>query len=106
MQQSNRRVLLASLSSAVAALGLKASTDRAEARKPATITQSELRALLELEHTLDRKCLSLAHRLKAGAAVQPGPLTAELEKYAKLEEVSVECSGFYRDGIDIGPTKG
>ncbi|MEK7754135.1 MAG: hypothetical protein AAB403_02125 [Planctomycetota bacterium] len=43
---------------------------------PETVTQFELRAVLQLDDAKDRIALAIAQRLAAGARIEPGPLWA------------------------------
>jgi hypothetical protein len=64
------------------------------------ISQSEIRHVNELEHTVDALCFSLRRRLQAGATVEPGQWTLS-EDGSAIEQFETRADGGSRCGLDI-----
>ena len=66
---------------------------------PKQITQAELKAVLELNASVNRKMLNLRKRLKRGASVEPGELTADADFLAP--DYGPYAPSLYAMGLDI-----
>ncbi len=75
------------------------------------ITQAELRNALDLENRKEAALLKLRARMEAGAAVEQGPLTAELDLRAqpigKMNPMPFPCIGAHLEnwGVYVCPTE-
>ena len=67
------------------------------------ITQRELRALCELEGTVGAQCEAMRRRILAGATVEPGRLSANVNHEETCSVAEVVKYGFNGLGLEVHP---